>query len=84
MADPTPYPDTGEDTGAGRDGTSATGMPRWVKAFLIIAIVLVLLGVVALLTGRGGPGGGHGPGRHIPSGLGGQAPTSSITEAVQR
>ena len=38
-----------------------TGMPRWVKISLIIALVLVLLFVVAKITGAGGD---HGPGRH--------------------
>jgi hypothetical protein len=44
-----------------KDNSRAT--PRWVKVFGIIAIVLVLLFVILLLTGRG-----HGPGRHLPSG----------------
>jgi hypothetical protein len=39
-----------------------TGTPRWVKVFGIIAIVLVLLFVILLLTGRD-----HGPGRHLRS-----------------
>jgi hypothetical protein len=51
-------PDTGDDTGAGPDGESTTGTPRWVKVFGIVAVVVVLLFVVLLLTG------GHGPGRH--------------------
>jgi hypothetical protein len=40
-------------------------MPRWVKVFLIIGIVLVLLVVGLLLFGPEsfGPG-GHGPSRH--------------------
>jgi hypothetical protein len=40
-------------------------MPRWVKIFLIIGIVLVLAVVVLLLFGPEsfGPG-GHGPSRH--------------------
>lgn len=48
-----------------------TGTPRWVKVFGIIAIVLVLLFVTLLLSGRG-----HGPRRHLPSGDGpaGHAP----------
>jgi hypothetical protein len=53
MADLPPYP----------------GTPRWVKVFGVIALVLVLVFVILLLTGRGGD---HGPGRHIPS--------SSVTE----
>ncbi|MBI4591459.1 MAG: hypothetical protein HY725_21745 [Candidatus Rokubacteria bacterium] len=59
MADPTPNPDTGDDTRV-RPPT-----PRWVKVFGIIGIVVVLLVVAVLLFG-GGPG-GHGPGRHTPS-----------------
>jgi hypothetical protein len=48
MADPPPYP----------------GIPRWVKVFGIIVIVLVLLVVITIFIG----GGKHGPGRHIRSG----------------
>jgi hypothetical protein len=60
MADPPPYPQTGETRE--RDGRGSTsGMPRWVKVFVIIGIVIVLL-VVLLLTGVFGRG--HGPGRH--------------------
>jgi hypothetical protein len=60
MADSPPYP----------------GTPRWVKVFGIIALVLILLFVIMMLTGRGGR---HGPGRHIPSGGGlvGHTPPSS-------
>ena len=36
------------------------GTPRWVKAFAIVAIVLILLLGGLLLFG----GGNHGPGRH--------------------
>ena len=50
------------------------GTPRWVKAFGIIAIVVVLLFVIMLLTG-------HGPGRHAPSGeAGGQVAAFSVME----
>lgn len=48
MTDPPPYP----------------GAPRWVKVSGIIAIALVLLVIVVVFTGVGGP---HGPGRHLPS-----------------
>ena len=41
------------------------GMPRWVKVFGIIGIVLVVLIGIALATGHG-PG-RHGPSRHDPS-----------------
>ena len=36
-------------------------MPRWVKVSLIVVLALVLLLVVAKMTGLGGD---HGPGRH--------------------
>ena len=49
MADPLPDDDT--------------GTPRWVKVFGIIALAVVLLFVFLLLTR--GPGGGHGPNRHM-------------------
>jgi ABC-type transporter Mla subunit MlaD len=48
MPDPRSHPDT--------------GTPRWVKVFAIIAVLVVLLFVVLVVTGRGG---GHGPGRHL-------------------
>jgi hypothetical protein len=37
------------------------GMPRWVKGFLVVGALLLVLIVAALLTG-------HGPGRHLGSG----------------
>ena len=46
--------------GSGQDGSSTTGMPRWVKVFLIVAVALAVLAVVAMLI----VGGEHGPGRH--------------------
>jgi hypothetical protein len=49
MAEPPPYP----------------GVPRWVKVFGTIVLVVVLLFVIVLVTR--GPG-GHGPGRHMTSG----------------
>jgi hypothetical protein len=57
MADPPSYPDTGDDTGVGRDRGSASGTPRWVLVLgIVIAIVLVLLLVFLHLTGVLGPG----------------------------
>ncbi len=69
MADSPTSPDP-YDTG--REPT--TSAPRWVKVFGIVALVLIVLAVLALLVG----GGGHGPGRHAPSGdAGSQTPPSS-------
>jgi ABC-type transporter Mla subunit MlaD len=49
---PSPSPDIGDDT----------GIPRWVKIFGVIALIVVLLVVILMLTGVGigGPG-GHTP-----------------------
>ena len=52
MADAFP----GNDVGA--------GTPRWVKVFVAIALVVVLLFVALMLFGDGR----HGPRRHLPSG----------------
>ena len=49
----------------------APGMPRWVKAFVAVGIVLIALLVVTQFVG-----GGHGPGRH------GGGDTPSSTEHV--
>lgn len=38
----------------------ATGVPRWVKVFLLVVAAIVVLGVVVMLL----VGGDHGPGRH--------------------
>jgi len=62
MADPTSYPDTGDDTGVGSDDESNTNTPRWVKVFGIIALVAVLLFAVLQFTGNE-----HGPSRHMPA-----------------
>lgn len=77
MADPPREPDTGDDTSVGHDRGSPPHMPRWVKVFGIIAIVLVLVFVGLKLIGVGG---GHGPARHTsPGGQGGQTSPSSVT-----
>jgi hypothetical protein len=56
-------PDAGEAPG---------GAPRWVKVFGIIGLVLVLLVIVLLLTG-------HGPGRHMHSGLRDYSTSAGLT-----
>ena len=65
-----PNGDTGDHTDPGPDRGSSTaypGTPRWVKVSGIIVLVLVLLVVGMTFAG----GGGHGPGRHMPSGAAG-------------
>jgi hypothetical protein len=66
MADQAPQPEPGDDTGV-RPGPGPTGMPLWVKVFLIIAIVLVVAFIVSRLFGVQ-----HGPSQH--GGLGGYTP----------
>ena len=77
MADPTLYPDATDDTGIGPAANRPPATPRWVKVFGIIALGLVLLLAIGVVTGRAGPGGGHGPGRHTPGG-GGATPASTV------
>jgi hypothetical protein len=45
--------------------THLAGTPRWVKVFGIVALIVVVVFVILVLTGRGG---GHGPSRHTPGG----------------
>ena len=71
MADPPTGRDPSGDD-AKLDRQPVTGMPRWVKVFLILGLVLVLLFMIAKFTGVGGD---HGPGRH-----GGADPPSSLAE----
>jgi hypothetical protein len=85
MADRSPYPDRGDDTGAGPERTSNSGAPtypgtpRWVKVSGIVALVLVVLAIILIVAG----GGQHGPGRHLPSGApgdpGGLTPPVALT-----
>ena len=58
MVEPPAYPEPGDDTGA-RPTHGPTGMPRWVKVFIIVAIVLVLAFIASRLLGVQ-----HGPGLH--------------------
>ena len=70
MADLPPNSDRSHDT------DTRPGMPRWVKVFGIIVIVLVLLFAISMLAGVR-----HGPGMHTPSGdAGGHTPTFSVME----
>jgi hypothetical protein len=77
MADQPGTPETGDVTGGGPDREATVGIPRWVKVFGIIGIVVVLLVVLMLLTG-------HGPGRHMSGGLGEHTlPASILARGVQ-
>jgi hypothetical protein len=64
MAEPAPNRREGADADTG-DTTAAPqpGTPRWVKVAAVIALVILVMLVVALLSG-----GKHGPGRHADTG----------------
>ncbi|WP_413451298.1 hypothetical protein AA0Y32_16955 [Georgenia phoenicis] len=64
--------------GAQPERTSNAGMPRWVKVFGSIAIVvlLLLLALALLLPG------GHGPGMHALSVVDGETTTPNITQVL--
>jgi hypothetical protein len=57
----------------GNGQRSQAGMPRWVKGFLIAALVVALLVVAAMAIS----GGEHGPGRHMSSTTGYTQPSIS-------
>lgn len=61
------------DAQPAEDSPPATGAPLWFKVFAAIALVVLLLFVIGLVTGRGD----HGPGRH---GGVGDAPPASVTD----
>ena len=56
MSDPTQESEPGA-----RNDVSPPGMPRWVKASLLVVAAFVLIFVILKFTGVGGE---HGPGRH--------------------
>jgi hypothetical protein len=49
-----------DDSRYGKARGPSTGVPRWVKVFVVVAVALAVLGVVVMLL----VGGDHGPGRH--------------------
>ena len=65
--------DHADDADLVTDDGAASGTPRWVKVSGTLALVVFVLFVVLLISGRGG---GHGPGRHS-----GDAPTPASTVA---
>ncbi len=58
-------------------GPRPPGVPRWVKALILVGVALLVLVAVMLLSG-----GGHGPGRHSPSALPSAQPGASRVGAV--
>jgi hypothetical protein len=73
-----PPPDIGDDVRDDGDPGSPMGMPRWVKAFVIVGLVIVLLVVVTLLLGIK-----HGPGRHTLPSRASSAVASQSTQALK-
>lgn len=58
---------------AGNRGNQAAapGVPRWVKVFSVVGLVLIVLLLALVLFGPDSFGPGqHGPGRHAPAGGG--------------
>jgi hypothetical protein len=77
MAEPPRYPEPGEDTGV-RPPPRPTGMPRWVKVFIAVAILAALAFIGSRLLGVQ-----HGPGLHSPPGAsGGQ--TTRVEQEVEQ
>jgi hypothetical protein len=76
MADRPDSSDTDDDTEQRLTGSLSTGTPRWVKAFGVIALIVVALFVVLLVFG-----GGHGPGRHSDDAGGQRTPSSGLESA---
>jgi uncharacterized cupredoxin-like copper-binding protein len=76
MADRSPPADTtrdvGEDGGAEPDRRTAPRTPRWVLAFGVIAVVLIVVVAIQLLLGVQ-----HGPGMHAPPADAGAATTTA-------
>lgn len=76
MTDSPTQPDDVDDMGRSRGHTPPIGMPRWVKVFAVVGIILVVLLLVGLLAG-----GNHGPGRHIGDAGSGSA-LAAVTHSV--
>lgn len=61
--------------GGGPDGGQGPGVPRWLKVIGIVVAALIVLLILAQMTGIAGD---HGPGRHI----GGLAPIAAAPAAA--
>lgn len=54
------------------DHSTYPGMPRWVKISGIVVVATIVLAIILMASGIGGP---HGPGRHLsPADTGSQTP----------
>jgi hypothetical protein len=73
-------PDAVDEFRVGTDRGSPPPMPRWVKTSGIIGVAIVLVIVLALVTGLGGP---HSPSRHLAGLMGHDAPASA-TEVMHQ
>jgi len=77
LADQLPHLDpnagAGDDARLRRAADGPPSTPRWVKAFGVAAIVLVLLFLILHFTGNS-------PGGHTPSGPDGNTPSSSVSQ----
>jgi hypothetical protein len=75
MPDSGPYPrDTDDAEAAHATAAPDSGTPRWVKVAGIIALVVLVMLLVALLSG-----GKHGPGRHLGDSGAGSLPAVAAT-----
>ena len=70
-----PTPPTLARRTEGSDSESPPGVPRWVKVFGVVTVIVVLLAIVAMIFG----GGKHGPGRHL---HGARAETSHLASTL--
>jgi len=74
MSESPDHPEDARDIGAGASADAPAGIPRWVKVFAVVGLVIIVLLVVAMLVG-----GNHGPGRHS----GGEAAPTMPVSATQ-
>jgi hypothetical protein len=57
-------------------GEEPPGVPRWVKVFGLVVVIMLLVLLVAMLAG-----GSHGPGRHQSGGTGPHGDSEALASA---